>query len=75
MKKSEPIEIGRVYYPKLMNTKARSSHRRVVGIHNGMVAYSDGGNVNKFCSEKSFRRAVDATLTSAVLVTVDGDTK
>lgn len=51
------IEIERVYYPRTEN--ARSSHRRVIAIIGGkLVCYSDGGDRNKFCSEKAFRRAV-----------------
>ncbi len=54
--KKNAIEIGKVYSPRKPN--ARSTHRRVVAMHNGFVSYSDGGYLNKFCSEKSFRRAV-----------------
>jgi hypothetical protein len=54
--KKNVIELGKVYLPRKPN--ARSTHRRVVAIHGGFVSYSDGGDVNKFCSEKSFRRAV-----------------
>jgi hypothetical protein len=54
--KKNVIEINKVYSPRKPN--ARSTHRRVVAIHGGFVSYSDGGDVNKFCSEKSFRRAV-----------------
>lgn len=54
--KKNVIEIGKVYLPRKPN--ARSTHRRVVAVHGGFVSYSDGGDLNKFCSEKSFRRAV-----------------
>lgn len=54
--KKNVIEIGKVYSPRKPNP--RSTHRRVVAMHNGFVSYSDGGDLNKFCSEKSFRRAV-----------------
>lgn len=54
--KKNVIELGKVYLPR--NADARSTHRRVVAVHNGFVSYSDGGDLNKFCSEKSFRRAV-----------------
>jgi len=55
-KKKNTIEVGKVYSPRKAN--ARSTHRRVVAVHAGLVSYSDGGNVNKFCTEKSFQRAV-----------------
>lgn len=56
--KAPAIEIGRVYYPKINRTNPRSSHRRVIDIVGGKVCYSDGGNRNKFCSVRAFRRAV-----------------
>lgn len=54
--KKNVIELGKVYSPRKPN--ARSTHRRVVAAHNGFVSYSDGGDLNKFCSEKLFLRAV-----------------
>ena len=55
-KQKVEIEINKVYEPRKAN--ARSTHRRVVAIHKQIVSYSDGGDKNKFCSEKAFRRAV-----------------
>lgn len=55
MAKTREVKEGEVYLPRRCS---RYTFRRVVGVREGRVCYSAGGDHNHWCSLASFRRAV-----------------
>lgn len=44
---------GDVYVKSL---ESKDIHRRIIGIHQGVVVYSRGGNTNGLCKVESFKK-------------------
>ena len=69
MARARQIKEGEVYLPR---KAGRSKFRRVVGIVEGVVCYSSGGDTLHYCSLKAFKRGTRPEPTKVALVDGNG---
>ena len=55
MPRRREIVVGSVYLPRPTRGAAKRKFRRVIEVRDDVVIYSSGGDINYFCSVKSFK--------------------